>query len=39
MEWAQTTLKLQVRATFSCAIVRESGTEYFLEDIKIGQGF
>ena len=41
MEWAQTTLKLQVRETTSCTFVRESAAEFFLapEGMKVGQGF
>ena len=40
MEWAQTTLKLQVRKTFSCTIERESAAKFFLalKDMKGGQG-
>ena len=36
------TLKLQVRETFSCTIVRESAAELFFlapEDMQVGQGF
>ena len=36
------TLKLQVRETFSCTIVRESAAELFFflapEDMQVGQG-
>ena len=42
IEGARTTLKLQVRETFSCTIVRESSAEYCFvaqEDIQVGQGF
>ena len=37
----QTTLKLQVRETLSCTIVRECAAELFLapEDMQVGQGF
>ena len=28
MEWAQTTLKLQVRETYLCTIVRQSAAEF-----------
>ena len=43
MERAQTILKLQVRETFTCKILRESAAEFFFtpgpQHIQVGQGF